>query len=46
MNENFSVADNSDTGNYSLTAQLATSKALVDARNAANDTGKTETTEK
>ncbi|MGN0500649.1 MAG: hypothetical protein ACI4HK_05830 [Ruminococcus sp.] len=46
MNENFSVADNSDTGKYSLTAQLATSKALVDARNAANNADKTETTEK
>lgn len=46
MSENFSVADNSETGKYSLTAQLATSKALVDARNAANNADKTETTEK
>ena len=46
MSENFSVSDNSETGKYNLTAQLATSKAMVDARNAANNAGKTETTEK
>lgn len=46
MNENFSVSDNSETGKYSLTAQLATSKSLVDARNGVDKTDETDAAEK